>query len=41
MLHTFAEDHASGRRIHDAELAQLSSVAARTALAEIYVGLPY
>lgn len=42
MLHTFAEDDAFGRRIHDAELAYtLSSVAARTALAENYVGLPY
>jgi p-hydroxybenzoate 3-monooxygenase len=42
MLHTFAEDDAFGRRIHDAELAYtLSSAAARTALAENYVGLPY
>ncbi len=42
MLHVFAEDDAFGRRIHDAELAYtLSSVAARTALAENYVGLPY
>ena len=42
MLHTFAEDDAFGRRIHDAELAYtLSSTAARTALAENYVGLPY
>ncbi len=42
MLHTFAEDDAFGRRIHDAELSYtLSSVAARTALAENYVGLPY
>jgi p-hydroxybenzoate 3-monooxygenase len=42
MLHTFAEDDAFGRRVHDAELAYtLSSVAARTALAENYVGLPY
>ncbi len=42
MLHTFAEDDAFGRRIHDAELAYtLSSVSARTALAENYVGLPY
>ncbi len=42
MLHTFVEDDAFGRRIHDAELAYtLSSVAARTALAENYVGLPY
>jgi p-hydroxybenzoate 3-monooxygenase len=42
MLHTFAEDDAFGRRIHDAELAYtLSSVAARAALAENYVGLPY
>jgi p-hydroxybenzoate 3-monooxygenase len=42
VLHTFAEDDAFGRRIHDAELAYtLSSVAARTALAENYVGLPY
>ena len=42
MLHTFAEDDALGRRIHDAELAYtLASVAARTALAENYVGLPY
>ena len=33
---------AFGRRIHDAELAYtLSSVSARTALAENYVGLPY
>ncbi len=42
MLHTFAEDDAFGRRIHDAELSYtLSSIAARTALAENYVGLPY
>jgi p-hydroxybenzoate 3-monooxygenase len=42
MLHTFAEDDAFGRRIHNAELAYtLSSVAARAALAENYVGLPY
>jgi p-hydroxybenzoate 3-monooxygenase len=42
MLHTFAEDDAFGRRIHDAELAYtLGSAAARTALAENYVGLPY
>jgi p-hydroxybenzoate 3-monooxygenase len=42
MLHTFAEDDAFGRRIHDAELAYtLSSRAARTALAENYVGLPF
>ena len=42
MLHTFAEDDAFGRRIHDAELSYtLGSVAARTALAENYVGLPY
>ena len=42
MLHTFVEDDAFGRRIHDAELAYtLSSVAARTALAENYVGLPF
>jgi p-hydroxybenzoate 3-monooxygenase len=42
MLHTFTEDDAFGRRIHEAELAYtLSSVAARTALAENYVGLPY
>ena len=42
MLHSFAEDDAFGRRIHDAELDYtLSSVAARTALAENYVGLPY
>jgi p-hydroxybenzoate 3-monooxygenase len=42
MLHTFAEDDAFGRRIHDAELAYtLSSIAARAALAENYVGLPY
>lgn len=42
MLHTFAEDDAFGRRIHDTELDYtLSSVAARTALAENYVGLPY
>jgi p-hydroxybenzoate 3-monooxygenase len=42
MLHTFAEDDAFGRRIHEAELAYtLASVAARTALAENYVGLPY
>jgi p-hydroxybenzoate 3-monooxygenase len=42
MLHTFAEDDAFGRRIHDAELAYtLGSVAARTSLAENYVGLPY
>ena len=39
---TFAEDDAFGRRIHDAELAYtLSSAAARTALAENYVGLPF
>jgi p-hydroxybenzoate 3-monooxygenase len=42
MLHTFAEDDAFGRRIHEAELAYtLSSRAAMTALAENYVGLPY
>ena len=42
MLHSFAEDDAFGRRIRDAELDYtLSSVAARTALAENYVGLPY
>lgn len=42
MLHTFAEDDAFGRRIHDTELDYtLSSTAARTALAENYVGLPY
>ena len=42
MLHTFAEDDAFGRRIHEAELDYtLHSTAARTALAENYVGLPY
>jgi p-hydroxybenzoate 3-monooxygenase len=42
MLHTFAEDDAFGRRIHDAELDYtLASKAALTALAENYVGLPY
>ena len=42
MLHTFAEDDAFGRRIHEAELDYtLGSTAARTALAENYVGLPY
>ncbi|TDT88038.1 p-hydroxybenzoate 3-monooxygenase [Azorhizobium sp. AG788] len=42
MLHTFTEVDAFGRRIHDAEIAYtLSSHAARTALAENYVGLPY
>ncbi len=42
MLHTFAEDDAFGRRIHEAELDYtLHSKAARTALAENYVGLPY
>jgi p-hydroxybenzoate 3-monooxygenase len=42
MLHTFAEDDAFGRRIHDAELDYtLESKAAMTALAENYVGLPY
>ncbi len=41
MLHSVAED-AFGRCIHDAELAYtLSSVTARTAPAENYVGLPY
>ena len=42
MLHTFAEDDAFGRRIHEAELAYtLGSKAAMTSLAENYVGLPY
>ena len=42
MLHTFAEDDEFGRRIHEAELAYtLESAAAKTALAENYVGLPY
>ena len=42
MPRTFTEDDAFGRRVHDAELAYtLSSVAARAALAENYVGLPY
>jgi p-hydroxybenzoate 3-monooxygenase len=42
MLHTFAEDDAFGRRIHEAELAYtLESAAAKTSLAENYVGLPF
>jgi p-hydroxybenzoate 3-monooxygenase len=42
MLHTFAEDDAFGRRIHEAELAYtLESTAAMTSLAENYVGLPF
>jgi p-hydroxybenzoate 3-monooxygenase len=42
MLHTFAEDDAFGRRIHEAELDYvLGSTAGRTTLAENYVGLPF